>query len=182
MDLVEIGGRIKAQRKSAGISQEKLAEMTFVSPHYIYEIERGMKSMSLETLMSISRALNISTDFILFGNQPSEAPTLSDKLGELDGKQRAKAENGGKLLPKEACEQRSCSRRHIGIGPDVRLSTDKVAPDLISVIVCQIAPAVHQEPEIIILLRDVLYQLRTLPGWIAEDRRHFSGHARQCQL
>lgn len=98
MDLVEIGGRIKAQRKSAGISQEKLAEMTFVSPHYIYEIERGMKSMSLETLMSISRALNISTDFILFGNQPSEAPTLSDKLGELNGKQRAKAENAFQAL------------------------------------------------------------------------------------
>ena len=93
MDLVEIGGRIKAQRKNAGISQEKLAEMTFVSPHYIYEIERGIKSMSLETLMSISRALHISTDYILFGNPPSEAPSLSDRLGELDGKQRARAES-----------------------------------------------------------------------------------------
>ncbi|MBP1542834.1 MAG: helix-turn-helix transcriptional regulator [Oscillospiraceae bacterium] len=47
MDLIEIGGRIKAHRKSMGISQEKLAEMIFVSPHYIYEIERGMKAMSL---------------------------------------------------------------------------------------------------------------------------------------
>ena len=69
MNLIEIGGRIKAQRKNIGISQEKLSEMIFVSPHYIYEIERGSKAMSLETLMNMSEALSLSADYILFGNR-----------------------------------------------------------------------------------------------------------------
>lgn len=68
MDLIEIGGRVKARRKSLGLSQEKLSEMVFVTPHYIYEIERGSKSMSLETLMNISKALGISADYIIFGD------------------------------------------------------------------------------------------------------------------
>ena len=92
MNLTEIGGRIKAHRKSLGISQEKLAEMIFVSPHYIYEIERGMKSMALETLMRISEALNLSTDYILFGNQEGKNASLSEKLNGLNEEQRKRAE------------------------------------------------------------------------------------------
>lgn len=41
MDFKQIGIRIKKIRYSRGLSQEKLAELIDVSPHYIYEIERG---------------------------------------------------------------------------------------------------------------------------------------------
>lgn len=97
MNLVEIGSRIKAHRKSMGISQEKLAEMIYVSPHYIYEIERGLKSMSLETLMNMSVALKISTDYILFGEKAA-APSLFEQLNELPNDQRVRAENAFKAL------------------------------------------------------------------------------------
>lgn len=56
MNLAEIGDRIKSERKYQGLSQEKLAEMVNVTPHYIYEIERGLKAMSMETLANISNA------------------------------------------------------------------------------------------------------------------------------
>lgn len=98
MNLVEIGGRIKVYRKSMGISQEKLAEMIYVSPHYIYEIERGMKAMSLETLMSLSQALDLSTDYILFGAERKGVVPLSEQLDSLPEEQRARAESAFRAL------------------------------------------------------------------------------------
>lgn len=100
MNLAEIGGRIKARRRSMGISQEKLSEMVSVSPHYIYEIERGMKSMSLETLIGLSEALNLSTDYILFGEQTSERYSLARQWSELSDEQRKRAESAfAAILP-----------------------------------------------------------------------------------
>lgn len=99
MNLTEIGGRIKARRKALGLSQEKLAELVFVSPHYIYEIERGSKVMSLETLTNLSSAMSLSTDFILFGGK-SARPTLGEQLDMLDEEQRRRAEDAfTALLP-----------------------------------------------------------------------------------
>lgn len=98
MNLIEIGGRIKACRKTNGISQEKLAEMINVSPHYIYEIERGIKSMSLETLVNISTVLKISTDYIIFGEQSEDSIPLSEQMNRLNAEQRARAECAFKVL------------------------------------------------------------------------------------
>ncbi len=93
MNLAEIGSRIKSERKRSGFSQEKIAEMINVSAHYIYEIERGTKAMSLETLMNISTALNLSTDYILFGNAKTSAASLTEQLSEISSERRERAEN-----------------------------------------------------------------------------------------
>ena len=98
MNLIEIGGRIKAYRKSIGISQERLAEMINVSPHYIYEIERGTKTMSLETFVTLSEALNLSADYILFGNKKDDTVSLSEQLSKMDEEQRTRAESAFKAL------------------------------------------------------------------------------------
>ncbi|MBP1560752.1 MAG: helix-turn-helix transcriptional regulator [Oscillospiraceae bacterium] len=98
MNLKEIGSRIKAERKSQNLSQEKLAEIINVSPHYIYEIERGLKAMSLETLINLSTALNISTDYVLFGDKQNSSPSLAELLNALDDPRRQKAENAFKAL------------------------------------------------------------------------------------
>lgn len=74
MNLVEIGVRIKQCRKLQKLTQEKLAELIDVSPHYIYEIEKGLKCMSLSTLMDIASVLHASTDYILFG-KPNDYPS-----------------------------------------------------------------------------------------------------------
>lgn len=97
MNLAEIGGRIKARRKALGLSQEKLAEMVYVSPHYIYEIERGSKAMSLETLSNLSSAMSLSADYILFGGNAAH-PTLSEQLDRLEDDQRRRAEDAFKAL------------------------------------------------------------------------------------
>ena len=73
MDLKQIGARIKLARKEKGLSQEKLSELVYVTPHYIYEIERGIKTMSIETLIGIARQLEVSTDYLLFGISSSSS-------------------------------------------------------------------------------------------------------------
>lgn len=98
MNLNEIGSRIKAERKSRNLSQEMLAEMINVSPHYIYEIERGLKAMSLETLVNLSAALNVSADYILFGYKQNSSPSLSEMMNDLDENRRIKVENAFKAL------------------------------------------------------------------------------------
>ena len=80
MDIMELGKRIKHCRKMKHLTQEKLAELIDVSPHYIYEIEKGLKCMSLLTLIDISITLNISTDYLLFGHTLSSPPDANDHL------------------------------------------------------------------------------------------------------
>ncbi|MDE6591937.1 MAG: helix-turn-helix domain-containing protein [Oscillospiraceae bacterium] len=94
MNLAEMGSRIKAERKRQGISQERLAELINVSPHYIYEIERGIKAMSLETLINITRALKMSADYLIFGSMQNapDSSSLADRLSTLDEEQRQRAE------------------------------------------------------------------------------------------
>lgn len=98
MNLIEIGNRIKVERKNRGISQEILAELVNVTPHYIYEIERGLKSMSLETLVNVSKALRLSADYILFGEQPDETAPLCEQLQAIDDDRRLRAESAFKAL------------------------------------------------------------------------------------
>lgn len=92
MDLKAIGSRIKAERKKLGLTQEKLSELISVTPHYIYEIERGMKSMSLETLILLSEKMELSTDYIIFGVQRKNLGELYRKLDELSDERRIRAE------------------------------------------------------------------------------------------
>ena len=72
--------------------------MINVSPHYIYEIERGTKTMSLETFVTLSEALNLSTDYILFGNKKDDTVSLSEQLSKMDEEQRTRAESAFKAL------------------------------------------------------------------------------------
>ena len=92
MNLAEIGGRIKSERRNQNLSQEKLAEIVNVTPHYIYEIERGLKAMSMETLANISKALNISADYILFGYSKVKPTSIDSEIEtfSIDRRENAK--------------------------------------------------------------------------------------------
>ena len=100
MDLKAIGSRIKAERRKARLTQEGLSEMVNVTPHYIYEIERGMKAMSIETLMNLSEALELSVDYILYGIQRRNLGKVYRMLDEMSDERRIRAEEAfEKLLP-----------------------------------------------------------------------------------
>ena len=81
MDFVSIGKRIKAERQKNGLTQEALAERIEVSAHYVYELERGLKAMSVPILIRISEVLHTSTDYLLFGE--ASGPQAMDRLATL---------------------------------------------------------------------------------------------------
>lgn len=64
---VLIGERIKKQRLLNGYSREKLAEMADITPRFCYDLELGLKNMSVHTLLKLSEALNVPVDYLLFG-------------------------------------------------------------------------------------------------------------------
>ena len=55
--LSSVGRRIAKARKSAGISQAELAELTDLSVSCISKIERGINNFSAESLSKIAIAL-----------------------------------------------------------------------------------------------------------------------------
>lgn len=55
-----IGQRIRNYRTQAGLTQEKLAELSGLHPTYIGQVERGEKNTTLESIQKISAALQIS--------------------------------------------------------------------------------------------------------------------------
>ena len=67
-DSNSTGMRIKNYRNLKHLSQEKLAELTDVSQEHISKIESGQKVPSLELLISIANALDVSSDDLLSDN------------------------------------------------------------------------------------------------------------------
>jgi len=65
IDFSIIGKRIQTTRKNKKISQEQLASMIGISESHISQIERGIKSPSVEILIGIAVALKVSVDELL---------------------------------------------------------------------------------------------------------------------
>ena len=68
INYLEIGQKIRNQRIDHGLSQEALAERVNLSVSFIGHIERGTKSMSINTLLAISKSLNMSLDHLLLNS------------------------------------------------------------------------------------------------------------------
>lgn len=76
-----IGRRIREERKFNQWSQLMLAEKAEVSGAYISQIENGKKKVSLSCLIEIARALDVTVDELLSGNQ---MPVFYEYQNEMD--------------------------------------------------------------------------------------------------
>ena len=65
MKLDSIGKYIRKARLKKGMIQEELAEKTELSSVYVGMLERGEKIPSLDTLVKIANALEVSADMLL---------------------------------------------------------------------------------------------------------------------
>ena len=82
--LVEMGQRISFRRKMLGLTQEQLAERIDVSVQMISNLELGKKAIRPENLINVCRALNVSSDYILTGeNDLFCANRLSEEISNL---------------------------------------------------------------------------------------------------
>ena len=64
-----VGERIRELREIQNYTREALAEKVDISAKFLYEIEVGKKGFSAETLGRLARALSVSCDHVLFGEE-----------------------------------------------------------------------------------------------------------------
>jgi transcriptional regulator with XRE-family HTH domain len=92
IDYKALGERIRAERKRQGLTQEKLAEMAEISESFMGHIERGGRTLSIETLAKLANVLNMSIEYIVCGEhnyQPALLPAeVHDALKQMSDKQR----------------------------------------------------------------------------------------------
>lgn len=72
-DRLAAGERLRKKRSLLGFTQDDVAEKTDRSSKYYADIERGNCGMSVETMMALSKTLDLSLDYIIYGNESSEA-------------------------------------------------------------------------------------------------------------
>ena len=96
---VAVGERIRFMREKGRLTREQLAERANISIQFLSDIENGMKSMTVPTIINLADALHVSTDYLLLG-RTEECPSSVDAsliamLAALPEKQRQVA---GELL------------------------------------------------------------------------------------
>lgn len=84
-DRYAVGARIQTRRQSLGLSQEQLAERMDRASKYCSDIERGMCGMSIETMLALSKHLDMNLDYMMRGigpvsNTPEHDITASELL------------------------------------------------------------------------------------------------------
>lgn len=93
MDFAPVGKNIRKYRKMKKLRQEDLAERAGLSNNYVGALERGEKIPSLETLVDIVNALDVSMDMILCDvlktGYETKSSLLTDKLNNLSAEDRA---------------------------------------------------------------------------------------------
>lgn len=65
----QFGARIKSMRKSLGLTQADLAKKIGVTKQAITTYETGIREPSFRNLIKLSRALNVTTDWLLGEDQ-----------------------------------------------------------------------------------------------------------------
>ena len=65
MNYKELGRRVRAKRLALSWTQEYLANEIEVSTSFIGHIERGTRKASIDTLVALANAMQISTDELL---------------------------------------------------------------------------------------------------------------------
>lgn len=83
MNYERIGRRVQYLRKKRNLSQADLADLTGMSVAYISHIETGIKKASLESVVKIANALDVTVDQILNGNQTGDHREYYGEMSEL---------------------------------------------------------------------------------------------------
>lgn len=79
--LVAVGQRIRAVRKSKGLTMEQVAEAAETSIQFLSQVEKGEQSMTMKKFASLTLALGVSSDYLLFGRPPyNETVALTAEL------------------------------------------------------------------------------------------------------
>lgn len=79
----EIGKRIKQHREKNRMTQANLAELTGFTEQHISNVERANTKLSVDALIKIIEALDVSADEILCGCLYQSTSVIRDELAEV---------------------------------------------------------------------------------------------------
>lgn len=71
-DRIAVGERIRNKRIQIGLSQDELGERIDRAAKYCSDIERGICGMSVETMLALSSQLDMTLDYMMFGEASAE--------------------------------------------------------------------------------------------------------------
>lgn len=83
IDYKSIGNRIKRYRMDKKLSQEDLAAMTGIGFKHISNIESGVRGVSLEKVVDIANALDVSADDLLTDNLKHSSSPVSTEIQDI---------------------------------------------------------------------------------------------------
>ncbi len=87
MEKYDVAKRIRELREAHNLTQNALANNAEISPTYIYQLERGEKSPTIEYLDHICWGLGITLEEFFLSKEQLQQST-SDKLSTLTIEQR----------------------------------------------------------------------------------------------
>lgn len=92
--LIDIGQRIRGQRKRLNLTQQQAAELLGVSPNFYGKVERGIHGFSYPSLIKLPQVLHVSLDYIFTGkvHADSQNPIL-DITNDAPDEKRIYLEN-----------------------------------------------------------------------------------------
>ena len=83
MDYKRLGQRIREERRKLGLTQAQLAEAIDISDTYMGSIERGERSLTLDTLVRLVNRLGVSIDYLLADSVPDSDSNIMEQFKQI---------------------------------------------------------------------------------------------------
>ena len=83
MDYKRLGERIREERRKLGLTQAQLAEAVDISDTYMGAIERGERSLTLDTLVRLVNRLGVTVDYLLADSVTDSDTNIMDQFKQI---------------------------------------------------------------------------------------------------
>lgn len=114
--LAEFGERVRRLRERQGTTLKQVAQLSGLSDRYIIEVEKGAANPSLESVLSLARALQTSVPDLLPQGSKSDAAPSAAPVGEiLKLLERRPSEQISQVLGAVSAFLEHARGRHIGL-------------------------------------------------------------------
>ena len=83
MDYKRLGTRIREERKRLNLTQAQLAEAIDISDTYMGAIERGERSLTLDTLVNLVNRLGVTVDYLLADSVSDNDSNIMEQFKQI---------------------------------------------------------------------------------------------------
>lgn len=83
MNYKRLGERIREERRKLGLTQAQLAEAVDISDTYMGAIERGERSLTLDTLVRLIDRLGVTVDYLLADSVTDSDANIMEQFKQI---------------------------------------------------------------------------------------------------